>query len=324
VLVEKAVCVRCTTRRCIKQWLCWSDRLCGGQSWGKLLEPRDASGCGPTPAALPRPPARSWQFLRLSGDGLWPIEPYWSTSGSAVWVTCFGGIDAVTSSSTGLGGYVSNDEITVFCNGDSIIWFTARGWDGSASVQPASKSASRKTALIMVPLCLWFVSANISVTCKQTCNPAHTPDDLAWLAVPIVLRSISSPPNGALRLSNERIMSWLFVALTVLVAGFGAYTLYLIFHWSGYAPLWLRIGPWWVFCGQLGWYRPARKSHGWIRQARQTAFQLVAFVAFFSSNRKHRCPISRLRTAFGLSAPRSTSVGEPFAAQALVILGGIG
>src|SRR5215813_4870152 len=54
---------------------------------------------------------------------------------------------SLTGSATGLGGKASNEEITVFCNGDSIIWFTACGGEGFASLQPASNSINNTAGL---------------------------------------------------------------------------------------------------------------------------------------------------------------------------------
>jgi hypothetical protein len=67
---------------------------------------------------------------------------------------------------------VSKEETTVFCNGDSIIWFTACDCDGFASLQPASKSTSRNIALIMVPRSVLIRNAaNIDATRKRTVTP---------------------------------------------------------------------------------------------------------------------------------------------------------
>ena len=51
---------------------------------------------------------------------------------------------------TGLGGYVSNDEMTVFCKGDSIISFAARDGGAFASLQPASNNMSRNAAALSI------------------------------------------------------------------------------------------------------------------------------------------------------------------------------
>lgn len=45
---------------------------------------------------------------------------------------------------------MSNDEITVFCNGDSVISFVARGGVGFVSLQPASANKDRMIKVLLI------------------------------------------------------------------------------------------------------------------------------------------------------------------------------